>query len=205
MRNFENKIDGGLQYHVLQVDEDTVRKVPKNENEMVETIKSWDSREESIESLVEKGIRRRKKAVEKMKNSNLPLQDLFAVKSIENRDVYQKKLTPVNESKDKDFENIIDDYIDLLHRLWSYGIGDTIYNFTLNNGYRDTQIFQMDFGEVVFDKEKVRQAVEQEKWRDQWTFTSALSSSERTIFSRKMSQRVNVEELNTVWQKEREK
>jgi hypothetical protein len=201
MRSFENKIDGGLQYHVLQVDEDTVRKVPKNEDEMVETIKSWESRQESIERLVAKGVTRREKAVGRMKKDSIPIKELFAVEKIDNREVYQRKLVLFKDS-DREFRKKVNDYIDLLHRLWRHGIGDTVYNFTINNGYRKDKLFQMDFGEIVFDKRKVKNAVEEKRWKNKWSFSTDIMEEKRELFEQKMNERVTMEKLESIWNKQ---
>jgi hypothetical protein len=193
------KIGEGLQYHVFLVDEDTVKKFPKSRDEMLRTIQEWESRKEDIDELVEKGIQRRRKAVRKLKDSDIPVEDLFGITGFDGEKVLQRRMTPVDEFDEKSFEEVVDDYLDLVHELWCHGIGDTIYNFTINNGYRDGEIFQMDFGEIVFDKERVKQEVEDEKWLDKWSYTKDLSEEKKEIFRDKMSRSITVQRLEELW------
>jgi hypothetical protein len=193
------KIGDGLQYHVFLVDEDTVKKFPKNEDEMLETLKQWETRQEKAEELVGKGKERRRKAVEKLKDSDLPVEEVFGIIGFDGDKVLQKKMTPVNEFEGKSFERVVDDYLDLIEELWRYGVGDTIYNFTINNGYRNGQLFQMDFGEVVFEKDRVREEVKKEKWLEKWSYSEDLDAEEQEVFRRKASERLTVERLEKIW------
>ncbi|MFB6241808.1 MAG: hypothetical protein ABEJ36_03330 [Candidatus Nanosalina sp.] len=193
------KIGEGLQYHVFLVDEDTVKKFPKSRDEMLETIRQWESREEEVEDLVEKGVKRRRKTVRKLKDSDLPVENLFGITGFDGEKVLQKKMTPVEEFEEKSFEEIVDDYIDLLEELWRHGVGDTIYNFTINNGYRNGEIFQMDFGEIVFDRERVRRETREEKWLEKWSYSEDLDTRERKVFRSKMDERVYVERFQRIW------
>ncbi|QKQ98144.1 hypothetical protein GKQ38_01240 [Candidatus Nanohaloarchaea archaeon] len=195
------KIGEGLQYTVYRISEDTVRKVPKSREEMVETIKSWESRQESVESLVSKGLDRREKAVGRIVSSDIPERKLFGIKRVEDPEVYQNLMTPVEDFEGKEFPEIVDDYINLLHELWRYGIGDTIYNFTVNNGYRDGKMFQMDFGEIVFDKARVRSEVEEEKWLEKWSYSEDLTQSQKETFKKKMSEKVTASRLEKHWKR----
>jgi hypothetical protein len=198
------KIGEGLQYHVFLLDRDTVKKFPKNQDEMVETIRDWETREGKVEKMVEKGLERRKRAVRKLKNSDLPVEQLFGITGFEGEKVLQKRMKPVNEFDGKSFEEIVDDYLDLLEELWRHGVGDTIYNFTINNGYRNGKIFQMDFGEIVFDRERVRQEVKEEKWLEKWSYSEDLDEEEQEIFREKASERLTVERLKEIWGSKRE-
>lgn len=197
------KIGEGLQYHVFLLDEDNVKKFPKSRDKMVETIRGWETREEKVEKLVEKGLERRRRAVRKLKNSDLPVEQLFGITGFDGEKVIQKRMTPVNEFEEKGFEEIVDDYIDLLKEMWRYGVGDTIYNFTINNGYRDGEMFQMDFGEVVFDKERIRHEVKDEKWLEKWSYSEDLSEEQQKIFRGKMREIVSVERLESIWGSEK--
>jgi hypothetical protein len=198
------KIGEGLQYHVFLVDEDTVKKFPKNRDEMVEAIRDWETREEKVENLVEKGQERRRKAVRKLKDSDLPVEELFGITGFDGDKVLQKRMTPVNEFEGKNFEEIVDDYLDLLEELWRHGVGDTIYNFTINKGYRNGKIFQIDFGEVVFDRERVRQEVKDQKWLEKWSYSEDLDEEEQEIFREKASEKLTVERLKEIWGSKRE-
>lgn len=198
------KIGEGLQYHVFLVDEDAVKKFPKNRDEMVETIRDWETREEKVEDLVDKGQKRRRKAVRKLKDSYLPVEEIFGITGFDGEKVLQRRMTPVNDFDGKSLEEIMDDYINLLEEMWRHGVGDTIYNFTINNGYRDGEIFQMDLGEIVFEKERVSQEVKDQKWLEKWSYSEDLDEEEQEIFREKASEKLTVERLEEIWRIKRE-
>jgi hypothetical protein len=198
------KIGEGLQYHVFLVDEDAVKKFPKNRDEMVETIRDWETREEKVEDLVDKGQKRRRKAVRKLKDSDLPVEEIFGITGFDGEKVLQRRMTPVNDFDGKSLEEIMDDYINLLEEMWRHGVGDTIYNFTINNGYRDGEIFQMDLGEIVFEKERVSQEVKDQKWLEKWSYSEDLDEEEQEIFREKASEKLTVERLEEIWRIKRE-
>lgn len=202
--NGMEKIGEGLQYHVFLVDEDAVKKFPKNRDEMVETIRDWETREEKVEDLVEKGQKRRRKAVRKLKDSDLPVEEIFGITGFDGEKVLQRRMTPVNDFDGKSLEEIMDDYINLLEEMWRHGVGDTIYNFTINNGYRDGEIFQMDLGEIVFEKERVSQEVKDQKWLEKWSYSEDLDEEEQEIFREKASEKLTVERLEEIWRIKRE-
>jgi hypothetical protein len=202
--NGMEKIGEGLQYHVFLVDEDAVKKFPKNRDEMVETIRDWETREEKVEDLVDKGQKRRRKAVRKLKDSDLPVEEIFGITGFDGEKVLQRRMTPVNDFDGKSLEEIMDDYINLLEEMWRHGVGDTIYNFTINNGYRDGEIFQMDLGEIVFEKERVSQEVKDQKWLEKWSYSEDLDEEEQEIFREKASEKLTVERLEEIWRIKRE-
>ena len=199
------KIGEGLQYHVFLVDDDKVEKRPKNRDEMLDTIRQWESRQEKVEELVRKGRERRRKAVRKLKNSDLPVEQLFGVTGFDGEKVFQKRMRPVEDVVDeKNFERIVADYIELFQELWRHGVGDTIYNFTVNNGYRDGKLFQMDFGEIVFEKERVKSEVRKEKWLEKWSYTEDLDEKQREVFRSKMKESLTVELLEELWEQKKD-
>lgn len=199
------KIGEGLQYHVFLVDDDKVEKRPKDRDEMLDTIRQWESRQEKVEELVRKGRERRRKAVRKLKNSDLPVEQLFGVTGFDGEKVFQQRMRPVEDMiGEKNFERIVADYIELVQELWRHGVGDTIYNFTVNNGYRDGKLFQMDFGEIVFEKERVKSEVSQEKWLEKWSYREDLNEEQREVFRSKMKESLTVERLEELWEQKKD-
>lgn len=199
------KIGEGLQYHVFLVDDDKVEKRPKDRDEMLDTIRQWESRQEKVEELVRKGRERRRKAVRKLKNSDLPVEQLFGVTGFDGEKVFQQRMRPVEDViGEKNFERIVADYIELVQELWRHGVGDTIYNFTVNNGYRDGKLFQMDFGEIVFEKERVKSEVRKEKWLEKWSYTEDLDEKQREVFRSKMKESLTVELLEELWEQKKD-
>ena len=194
------KIGSGFQYNVYSAG-DKVRKVPKSRLNLYNSLKFWHTSQRGLLSAL-RGDERRKAAIRGLKSRDIPLEDLFRIESFEGQEVIQKRLIPVDEilsSSEKNFEEVAEDYFELLHELWSYGIGDTVYNFTVNCGYDGEELVMMDFGEVTFSKEKVLEAVRDEKWKSQWSYTTDLTDKERKIFRSKAEKNFTVEKVEKLW------
>jgi hypothetical protein len=198
------KIGEGLQY-IVYSEGDRVRKEPKQRKEMIEMASNWyDSKSKAVEN-VEMALKRRKNTVKEIRSRDIP-GDLFGnLVFKENGVVLQDVLAPVDqrlrsvESLEKK-EQVVDDYVDLLHTLWSYGIGDTIYNFTINNGYNQKdRMVQMDFGELVFTKEKIEEKVRENAWLEMRSYEHDISKELKPYYRKKMQKELTVEKLEDVW------
>jgi hypothetical protein len=62
----------------------------------------------------------------------------------------------------------------------------------------------MDFGEIVFDKGRVRQEVKNQKWLEKWSYSEDLNEEEQKIFRGKASEKLTVERLEKIWRSKRE-
>jgi hypothetical protein len=90
----------------------------------------------------------------------------------------------------------------LLVALWSCGIGDSVYNFTINTGVNRFQnLIQIDLGEFVFEKEKVAKDITEKKWLKQWSYTSLKDEKLKEGFARVMDQYITLENLKKFWGK----
>ena len=199
------KIGEGLQYTVY-LDGGKVKKEPKQKSQMIEMARNWHDTEQEAVSNVEMALRRRKKAVIEIKERDFP-DWMFGNVEFDNGDVFQDLLIPVEErlaeAKNLDQKKqVVEDYIGLLHELWSYGVGDTIYNFTLNNGYdQEGRLVQLDFGEIVFSFERVKDEVESQKWLEKRSYNHDLGEDLKPYFKKRMEEEITVEQLEDKWRK----
>ena len=198
------KIGEGLQYTVFDLGSGRVRKEPKSREEMIEMAMNWhDSRQKAIRN-VDLALGRREKVEEKLQDKDIPGY-IFGNFERDGSVVYQDKLVPVDQKLEKADslelkKKIIDDYVALLQVLWSYGVGDTIYNFTINNGYDDKgRLVQMDFGELVFSKERIREEVRDQKWLDKRSYEHDLPEKLKLYFKKRMAEEITVEKLEDKW------
>lgn len=201
------KIGEGLQYNVFDLGDGKVRKVPKSREEMMDhCFKGGDSQEKAEES-TSKALERREKAVEKLKNECIDSSIFGSPEFKENGEVVQDKVKPV----DQVFENasleqkkqIIDKYVELLRKLWEQGMGDTIYNFTVNTGLTDQgDLIMLDFGEIVFSKQRVKKEVKGQKWLDKWSYSQDLEDERvKEYFKERMAEEITVGMLEDKWEK----
>ncbi len=130
---------------------------------------------------------------------------IFGNIRIDDGTVYQDRLVPVHDKLEslsdlEEKKQVIDDYVDLLETLWSHGIGDTVYNFTLNNGYDDQgRMVQLDFGEIVFDKKKVLEAIEENRWESKRSLNKDISGALRKYALDKMEEEFTEEKVEKLW------
>jgi len=198
------KIGEGLQYKVYR-EGDRVRKEPKERDEMISMASQWyESRQKAIGN-VEMALERREKVLNSLNSLKLPEYLLGNPEIGENGVIYQDRLEPLDQRLEAcdnldQKKSIIDDYIDLIHTLWSYGIGDTVYNFTLNNGYDEKdRLVQLDFGEIVFEKQKIIEAIEENRWEDQRSLEKDLSGKIKSYCSKRMRKELTKNKLEELW------
>jgi len=171
---------------------------------MVFQLIEWDPytllRPWEIYSDVEKASRRRQKAVEQLKESEFDTGVLGNLR-FEGKKLFQDRAEPAEDVLEnfEDFSEkcaVVDDYIDLLHEMWCFGFGDKIYNFTINAGYVGEDMIQIDFGELVFSKVKLRQGIEDQKWLIRWVYQKHLEGELKHYFRKETAERVTVEKLD---------
>jgi hypothetical protein len=84
--------------------------------------------------------------------------------------------------------------------MWGQGVGDTIYNFTINTGLDDEgNLVMIDFGEIVFSKPRIKSEVESSKWLDKWSYGEDLEGEIKSYFREKMEEEITVEKLEDKW------
>lgn len=93
----------------------------------------------------------------------------------------------------------IDEYIFLIKKLWNVGIHDEVYNFTLNTGVNNSdQLILIDFNELIFDIELVKDHILNKKWLKQRSYTS-LPKELRMYFKESMNREITLKSLEKEW------
>lgn len=197
-------IGEGLQYTVFDLGNGRVRKIPKCRDEMIEMAMNWYESKQKAADNVDLALKRREKVDGKLQEMEIPSY-IFGNFEVDGSIVYQDRLIPVNRKLEETDnlelkKKIIDDYVELLQILWSYGVGDTIYNFTINNGYDDKdRLVQMDFGEIVFSKERIKKEVKDQKWLTKRSYEHDLPRELKSYFKERMAEEITVEKLEDKW------
>jgi len=201
------KIGEGLQYTVYDAGS-RVKKVPKSRSDMIEYLRKFHDSEEKIKQGVQDAIDRRKRIETKFKGESYPFLPRF---SINGHVIYQEKLDVTGDVLDEADslevkKKVIDDYIQLLKQCWRYGVHDMSYNFTLNTGYnQDNVIVQLDLGDLIFSKKRIKKEVENQKWLDDSvSYTKYMSQEIKPYYKRRMDEEITSEKLDKLWKKERE-
>lgn len=95
---------------------------------------------------------------------------------------------------------IIYAWISYVYNQWKYGMADTVYNFTVNNGIDSFgNVILIDLGELTFDMEVVRTHVSNKKWLTQWSFSQMEDSELKRYIEDVLSSKLTVESLNSYW------
>lgn len=118
-------------------------------------------------------------------------------------DYTQDKVTVLkslfSEVTRKEGESLIDSYIILIKKLWSHGIADEVYNFTMNCALDHAgNVILIDFNEVTFDKTKVLHGIATEAWLRRWSY-SHLSPELQKYYQEKMRSELTPSELDRLW------
>lgn len=105
----------------------------------------------------------------------------------------------VKYSPEAKVRHVIDQYVELVLLSWEYGFSDRVYNFTINNGLtKEGRIVLLDFNEITFLKEDVRNSIVARRWSRSWSCRS-LPPSYRTYYERRMDEAVTEESLDRQW------
>jgi len=114
----------------------------------------------------------------------------------------------VHNQNDEEFIRRIKEYVLLAKKLWSIGFGDTVFNFTINNGVSEKtgQLIWVDFNDFTKSKETMAYCIKAKKWETQASLRyfpkerSALKDRIIKLFEKEFT----IPELQRIW-KERNK
>lgn len=107
----------------------------------------------------------------------------------------------IKNISDGDFRMIVSDYINLIKKLWSFGLNESIYNFTLNNGYdRNNEIVLVDFNEMTFNIDDVEKDIKSKIWLKKSSYLR-LDDGKKKIFRDLMDKEIIEESLKNYWGK----
>jgi hypothetical protein len=94
-----------------------------------------------------------------------------------------------------------DEYLPILFFLWTQGVSDTVFNFTIDTGIslRTNKLICLDFVEFSRSKEKVIGCIEREKWVTQKSLRDMERGELRDYIIGKMKQEATLENLEKFW------
>ncbi len=201
------KIGEGYYYNVYEIDNNKVLKKLKSKARIFlfifiskifnlkKTIKEYKNLSFNLKRLTEEY----KNILLKIKDQNLIANPEF----INDLEYKQDKVNTINKiiknSSEKEFEKIVYDYIELLFKLWSFGVSDSIFNFSLNCGYdKFNKLTLFDFNELSFSKENVLEHIKTEIWLKRVSYIF-LRKKYKEIFKRIMKENITEENLNKFW------
>lgn len=96
------------------------------------------------------------------------------------------------------FLECIHDTTDLIKTLWGFGIHESVYNFTINNGYNDGRLVLIDFNEVTFTIEDAIKDIENKVWLQRYSYTH-LPKDKKPMYADLMEKEITVETLRKSW------
>lgn len=203
------KIGEGYYYNVYEINKDKVIKKTKSKIRMYIFIlitnyfyfKNYKNFKEEYNSALEN----LKFLPEKYKNILNLVKDksiLGNPEFIDDLDYYQDKyisLRDINKYEAEKFERIVLNFTKLLHKLWSYRLSDSVFNFSLNCGVdKNDNVILFDFNEMDFDKDIVTKRVKDKVWLKRSSYFR-LSKDKKEIFKKIMDQEINLENLDKYW------
>jgi hypothetical protein len=94
-----------------------------------------------------------------------------------------------------------DRYPELLHRLWTLGVSDTVFNFTINTGIslKTGALICIDFNEFTQSKDKVMECIKRKKWLTQASLRDMQTGPLKDAIIAKMAQEITEERLDALW------
>jgi hypothetical protein len=208
-------LDEGFQYKVYLIDDKRVLKkeisYPKRLLKIFKISRSrgflfFDSMNKSIVS-----DRKNKQSLFTMmeKLKILPL-DMFANPKFvkDSLDFTQDKVEIIDgilgQFDDAKAKKIIDEYVDLQKKFWSYGIHDAVYKFQPNYGINSNgKLVCIDFGEFVFTKEEVLKSMEKQGWLRRSAYRNWEDSDMKRYYAQKMSECMTAENVKKYWSAEK--
>lgn len=201
----------GFQYKVYTIDD---QKVFKEElgylNRLFKIFKITRSRNFSFLNSIKKAIisdRKNKESLRIMKDKlkNIPTEIFADPEFVGNTSNFtQNKVLIINQflkkSEDIEVKRIIDEYVELQKRFWSYGMHDAVHKFQSNYGV-DSQrkLVCIDFGEFVFNKEDVKNNIEKKGWLKRSSYQKWEDSEIKRYYTEKMNECMTLGNLDEYW------
>lgn len=200
------KIGEGYYYNVYEIDEGRVLKEIKSKFRIFIFI-LFANRFSILNS-----FREYKKAT--ISILRLDKEYIFILSKIQNRRIIgnPKFNNTINYTQDKvriisdwdllnesEFSEAVTNYSSLLKKLWSYGISDSVFNFSINCGYDNKgEFILIDFNEMDYDFEFIKVKVDDKIWRKRSSYLF-LTKEKKIIFDNIFDKLINSEDLKISW------
>ena len=202
------RLGGGLQYSVYQVSETRVRKVPASQFQKIAFCIAFGYPLLEIRSSIKEVDELAQASIQELKarGDTLP-RELFGNPTFGTGIEYEQDLvTPVgNYLEDRSIDEkkkVFDGFIENSHALWSYGIADEVFNFTVNNGVTEQgTVVLSDLGELCFMKDDIAELIKQKLWLTQRSFKEIRKSDPAfsTYIESEMDSKITLQNLNLHW------
>jgi hypothetical protein len=117
----------------------------------------------------------------------------------------QDKVIPLNKllagSSTQRVKELFDQYIVLLKKLWSLGIYEEVFNFSLNFGLNPSgSMVLTDLGELQFEKsDKILAAIASKRWLRAYSYFTLKNEVAKAYYKEKMNAELTVDEFNRLW------
>lgn len=200
------KIGEGYYYNVYKLNSNQVLKVIKNKLQIFLFI-FFANKGNYKNSLLEyknviKGIPKLQEEYSKVINLVTYRETLgnpIFINEIEYKQDLIKDLRNINSLQKQEFIKVVYDYVSLLKQLWSFGISDSVFNFSINCGYnKNNKLILIDFNEIAFNKDEVTEQVKNQVWLKRASYLK-LTKEKQIIFEELMKKEVTIESLNKNW------
>ncbi len=196
-------IDFGGQYKVFEYGSNKVIKIPMSKEEVYYRIDNWGHKTYSYEAKYNSLKLNRKRSFQFFKkNKDIPKDILGNVEFI-NESIIQDKIInwelffPNSTITQK--KAYINQILEIYRIFWSYGVHETIHNFSLNCGLdsRD-RIVLFDFGEITRNKAVVFMDLLSNYRFNSWS-ANQLKAEIKEYYIRESKSRLNIKNLNSIW------
>jgi hypothetical protein len=200
------KIGEGYYYNVFEVNTNVVIKTIKNKFNIF--IFVFFANKFNVSNTI-KEYRTVLASIPKLKNVYIRVLTQISDKSVIGNPVFindtnykqdmVKELRNINYLDNQFLVKVVTDYSNLLKKLWSYGISDSVFNFSINCGYdKNNKLILIDFNEMTFSKNEVSQQIKDKVWLQRASYLR-LTKEKQHIFSEIMNKEITDIELGKHW------
>ena len=161
-------IGKGYYYNVYDLGNGRVRKIPRSQIAQIWQLFAWYFL--SLKALLQELRRapfsssKRKEEYSILKKIILPASSFFGNPKIDGDAYEQDKAVILGDMmvtlSEDEFLARCREYANVIHSLWKQGIGETVFNFTINAGIDNSgKLILLDTNELTFDKEEMKNEV----------------------------------------------
>lgn len=99
-----------------------------------------------------------------------------------------------------DGKQVIDGYITLIQRMWSFGCSDMMFNFIDNSGIdHKGRIVEIDFGELRLSKADVSRDIREKRWLQVSPYERFPKGELKDYYRASMNSSLTIERLDAAW------
>ena len=196
----------GFEFCVYQYDKNRVIKTPTSPIQIFRKLLVWEPKlllsPKKLFWRLSQIKQMRWKSIEVIKRSNIDKKYFGNFKHhkdyiIQDRGEILKYYLNQDKNSSKKY---IKKYINLLFKLWEYGISDNVFNITINNIVnKNGEVIFCDLGEILTEKEKVKELIKKKKWLKQYSYRFHMNRETKQIFKEEMDRYITIENLEKYW------